>query len=92
MFEDMKKCCIFVLQFIKKEQKNIKKNACMRDCIGKITETITEKRLESMLNEGEINVFSSKFKKKSYFSLNSGNLCLTLQLEMRPIVWSGLKF
>ena len=64
----------------------------MRDCIGKKTETVTENRLESMLKVGEFNVFSSKFKKKSYFSLNSGNLCLTLQLEMRPNVWSGLEF
>ena len=63
----------------------------MRDCIGKKTEIVTENWLESMLKVGEFNVFSSKFKKKSYFSLNSGNLCLTLQLEMRPSVWSGLE-
>ena len=71
----------------KKEQTLLKKNACMKDCMGKITRKEIRKGLENMMKTGEINVFSSKFKKKSYFSLNSGNLCLTLQLEMRPCAW-----
>ena len=59
----------------------------MRDCMGKITRKEIRKGLKNMMKIGEINVFSSKFKKKSCFSLNSGNLCLTLQLEMRPFAW-----
>ena len=56
----------------------------MKDCIGKTTEVLIRKGLENTLKTGKFNVFSSKFKKKSHFSLISGNLCLILWLEMRP--------
>ena len=44
----------------------------------------TEKRLEMFNEMVDLNVFKGKFKKKSNFSLNSGNFYVTLQLEMRP--------
>ena len=45
-------------------------------------EITIKKTGERPINEVGINVFSTKFKKKSYFSLNSGNFYVTLQSEL----------
>ena len=52
--------------------------------MSKNIEIVIKKTGERPVNEVGINVFSTKFKKKSYFSLNSGNFYVTLQLELCP--------
>ena len=52
--------------------------------MSKNIEITIKKTGERPINEVGINVFSTKFKKKSYFSLNSGNFYVTLQLELCP--------
>ena len=58
----------------------------MRNCKSETLKFGTRKRQERSLRSGDFNVFSGKFKKKSYFSLNSGNFYVTLQLELCPDV------
>ena len=46
-----------------------------------------QKTEEKFIKNTNFELFSGKIQKKSDFSLNSGNLCLTLQLELRPFGW-----
>ena len=43
-----------------------------------------EKNTNRSIKNMQMSVFSRKFKKKSCFSLNSGNFYVTLQLELCP--------
>ena len=58
----------------------------MRNCKSRTLRFETRKRQERSLQSGDFNVFLGKFKKKSYFSLNSGNFYVTLQPELCPDV------
>ena len=48
---------------------------------------IDRKKTEMLVQIMNIGLSEPKFKKKSGFSLNLGNLYLILQLEMRPNAW-----
>ena len=57
----------------------------MKNCKSKTFRFEVWKRQDKTLPSGDFCVFSGKFKKKSYFSLNSGNFYVTLQPELCPV-------
>jgi len=58
----------------------------MTHYISKTTEIITRRDREKFKETSNFELFLGKFEKKSDFSLNSGNLYVTLQLELCPVV------
>ena len=61
-----------------------KKKVLMRDYKSETNEIGIGKTVKRLLKEARFNVFLGEFKKKSHFSLNSGNFYVTLQLELCP--------
>ena len=59
-------------------------NCLMRLKVVSSSKLITVKDWKIFMKDVDLNVFEGKFKEISFFSLNSGNLYVTLQPELCP--------